>query len=108
MAIRIVVIALCAVVAACQSTAPTQGGGASILPHPVSYYECADGTKLDVRLTGDSALIRVNGSDEIQLPQLASSGNKSVYTNGKQTVEIAGGTLSLGLGRAVPVTCKDA
>jgi hypothetical protein len=108
MAIRIVAVALCAVVAACQSTAPVPGDGASVMPHPVSYYECADGTKLDVRLTGDSALIRVNGSDEIQLPQLTSSGNKSVYTNGKQTVEIAGGTLSFGLGRAVPVTCKGA
>ena len=100
-------IAGAALLGACQSMPPPDAkGGASTLPQPVRRYECADGVKLDVRLTGDAAMISVNGSDEIQLRQLSSSGNKAVFTNGKQTVEIAGGDLSYGLGRAVPVACK--
>jgi len=105
MPLRLLLPLCAALLAACQSP-PAADDTASILPQPVSRYECADGITLDVRLTGDVALISVNGSDEIQLARLANSGNKSVYTNGKQTVEIAGGTLSYGLGRAVPMTCK--
>ena len=105
MPLRLLLPLCAALLAACQSP-PAADDTASILPQPVSRYECADGIKLDVRLTSDAALISVNGSDEIQLPRLAGGANKSVYTNGKQTVEVAGDTLSYGLGRAVPVTCK--
>jgi hypothetical protein len=94
-----------AVLAACESP-PGIGGSAPGKSTPVSYYECADGTKLDVRMTEDAALVRVNGGDEIQLPKVTSSGVKTVITNGKQTAEIDGSQLRWSLGRAEPIECK--
>ena len=95
-----------AVLAACESPAGI-GDMTSGRSTPVSYYECPDGTRLDVRMTDDAALVRVNGGDEIQLPKVSSSGIKTVITNGKQTAEIEGARLRWSLGRAEPVECKS-
>ena len=93
--------------ASCAHPMPGPEQGQSIgagNPYPVSNYTCQDGTRLAVRLLGQSASVSVNGAPEISLPQMGSDG--TTYSNGRQTVTIVQGRLSWGLGRAVPSPCQ--
>jgi hypothetical protein len=75
-------------------------------PHPVSNYICEDGTRLAVRLLGDSAAVSVNDAAEVELPAMGSDG--TTFSNGRLTVTIIQGRLTWGVGRAVPSACLDA
>ena len=72
-------------------------------PYPVSNYTCQDGTRLAVRLLGDSASVSVNDAAEVDLPSMGSEG--TTYSNGKWTLTIIQGRLSWGVGRAMPSEC---
>ncbi len=72
-------------------------------PYPVSDYVCEDGTRLAVRLMGESASVSANGEAAVDLPSMGSDG--TTFSNGRQTLTIVQGRLSWGLGRAVPTPC---
>ena len=72
-------------------------------PYPVSNYTCEDGTRLAVRLLGDSASVSVNGASAVDLPSMGPDG--TTYSNGKHTLTIVQGHLSWGVGRAMPSAC---
>ena len=74
-------------------------------PYPVSNYLCEDGTRLAVRLMGESALVSVNNAAEVNLPSMGPEG--TTFSNGPLTLTIAQGRLSWGVGRAVPSACTD-
>lgn len=74
-------------------------------PYPVSNYKCADGTRLAVRLLGESASVSVNDAAEISLPAIGVDG--TTYSNDQVTLTIVQGRLSWGVGRAVPSLCTD-
>lgn len=75
-------------------------------PYPVSNYVCEDGTRLAVRLLGESASVSVNDAPEITLPSMGSEG--TTFSNGRFTLAISQGRLSWAVGRAMPFTCSDA
>lgn len=75
-------------------------------PYPVSNYLCEDGTRLAVRLLGESASVSVNDADEVSLPALGTDGTS--FSNGQLTLTIDQGRLSWGVGRAMPSPCSDA
>jgi len=84
------------------------GSGASIgvgNPYPVSSYICDDGTRLAVRLMGESALVSVNDAAEVNLPSMGPEG--TTFSNGPLTLTIEQGRLSWGVGRAVPSACSN-
>ncbi|MCV9910361.1 MliC family protein [Brucella sp. HL-2] len=83
----------------CASAASVGAGNA----YPVSNYTCEDGTRLAVRLLGDSASISVNGATAVDLPSMGADG--TIYSNGQHTLTIVKGRLSWGVGRAMPTTC---
>lgn len=89
--------------AGCQHSAPAAsiGGGN---PYPISDYVCEDGTHLGVRLLGDRVSVSVNGGPAFDLSSMGSEG--TTYSNGRQTLTIAQGRLSWGVGRAVPSACS--
>lgn len=99
--------ALLVLVAACQSqeaaapVATIGGGGPS---HPIVEYMC-DGTKLAVQQLGESVSVGVNGAAPITLPQMSSTGDQVVYSNGRQSLTIQAGKTSWAMGRAAPVAC---
>lgn len=101
--------ALCSIVgafviwplAACQHTAPSASIGAGN-PYPVSNYIC-DGTRLAVRLMGESASVSVDGAAAVDLPAIGNSGTR--FSNGRQTLLIEQGRTSWAVGRAMPVAC---
>lgn len=74
-------------------------------PYPVSNYVCEDGTRLAVRLLGDSASVSVNEAADVDLPSMGPEG--TAYSNGQWTLTIAQGRLSWGVGRAMPSACTD-
>jgi hypothetical protein len=74
-------------------------------PYPVSNYICEDGTRLAVRLLGDSASVSVNDAAEVNLPSIGSDG--TTYSNDQWTLTIVQGRLSWGVGRVVPSACSD-
>lgn len=71
-------------------------------PYPVSSYIC-DGTRLAVRLMGDSASVSVDGAAAVDLPAMGESG--TTFSNGRQTLTIEQGRTSWARGRAMPVAC---
>ena len=75
-------------------------------PYPVSKYICEDGTRLAVRLMGESASVSVNDAAEVILPSMGADG--TTFSNGPLTLTIVQGRLSWGVGRAVPSACSDA
>lgn len=87
--------------AACQHTTPSASIGVGN-PYPVSNYVC-DGTRLAVRLMGESASVSVDGAAAVDLPSTGSSG--TAFSNGRQTLLIEQGRTSWALGRAMPVAC---
>jgi hypothetical protein len=91
------------VVVACasQPVAPT----ASILPAPTVGYSCENQIKLQVRLDGPSASVVVDGAGPFTLPQISSTGDLTVFSDGQRVMQIKAGRVSFGLGRAVPAAC---
>ena len=87
--------------AACQHTTPSASIGVGN-PYPVSNYVC-DGTRLAVRLMGESAAVSVDGAAAVDLPSLGNSGTR--FSNGRQTLLIEQGRTSWAVGRAMPVAC---
>lgn len=75
-------------------------------PYPVSNYICDDGTRLAVRLLGESASVSVNDAAEVSLPSMGPEGTS--FSNGQFTLMIVQGQLSWALGRAMPSPCSDA
>ena len=71
-------------------------------PYPVSTYVC-DGTRLAVRLMGESASVSVDGAAAVVLPAMGQAG--TTFSNGRQTLIVEQGRTSWALGRAVPVPC---
>ena len=91
------------VLASCETPTPAPTPGPSIgvgNPYPVSNYKCGN-TRLAVRLMGERASVSVDGADPIDLPVSGSSG--TTFSNGRQTLIVEQGSVSWGLGRAVPV-----
>jgi hypothetical protein len=102
MLFRLTIGAFAAVtLAACQQPKPSPSIGAGN-PYPVSNYVC-DGTRLAVRLMGESASVSVNGAAAVDLPATGQSGTR--FSNGRQTLIIEKGRTSWALGRAMPVAC---
>ena len=87
--------------AACQDPVPTIGVGN---PYPVSNYVC-DGTRLSVRLMGESASVSVDEAAPFTLPAIGESGDR--FSDGRQTLIIEEGRMSWAVGRAMPVECTD-
>lgn len=87
--------------AACQHPTPSPSIGVGN-PYPVSSYVC-DGTRLAVRLMGESASVSVDGAAAVDLPATGQSG--TTFTNGRQTLMVAQGRTSWAVGRAMPVAC---
>lgn len=87
--------------AACQHPAPSPAIGVGN-PYSVSTYVC-DGTRLAVRLTGESASVSVDGATAITLEATGRSG--TTFSNGRQTLIIEQGRMSWAMGRAMPVAC---
>jgi hypothetical protein len=93
-------LAVCTL-AACQHPMPGPSIGVGN-PYPVSSYVCG-GTRLAVRLMGDSASVSVDGAAAIDLPAIGESG--TTFSNGRQTMLIEQGRTSWAMGRATPVAC---
>ena len=87
--------------AACQHPAPSPSIGVGN-PYPVSSYVC-DGTRLAVRLMGESASVSVDGAAAVDLPAIGQAG--TTYSNGRQTLLVEQGRTSWAVGRAMPVAC---
>ncbi|WP_175545086.1 hypothetical protein [Variovorax sp. OV329] len=87
--------------AACSQPTPGPSIGVGN-PYPVSNYVC-DGTRLAVRLKGESASVSVDGAAAVDLPAIGDSGTR--FSNGRQTLSIDQGRMSWGMGRAMPVAC---
>lgn len=86
---------------ACQHPTPGPSIGVGN-PYPVSSYIC-DGTRLAVRLMGESASVSVDGAPAIDLPLTGPSG--TTFSNGRQTMLIEQGRTFWAAGRAAPVAC---
>ena len=86
---------------ACQQPAPSSSIGVGN-PYPASSYVC-DGTRLAVRLMGESASVSVDGAAAVILPAIGQSG--TTFSNGRQTLIVEQGRTSWAVGRAMPVAC---
>ena len=96
------------VVAACAPSPPSPAAGpaASIMPPPTEKYTCERGTKLTIKLLGETAEVGVNGADAVSLPALGNDG--TTFTNGRQTLFVKQGVVSWAVGRMAAETCKPA
>ena len=90
--------------AACAASPPLPA--ASILPRPTDRYTCERGTKLSVKLLGESAEVSVDGAAAVSLPSLGEDG--TTFTNGHQTLYVKQGVVSWATGRMAAQTCKPA
>lgn len=91
--------------AGCQRPMPETMPGASIgagNTYPVTNYTCV-GTRLAVRLMGESASVSVDGAAAVSLPVTDQRG--TTFSNGRQTLIIEQGVTSWAVGRATPVAC---
>jgi hypothetical protein len=77
---------------------------ASIMPPPTESYTCERGTKLSVKLLGETAEVRVDGAAALSLPALGEDG--TTFTNGRQTLYVRQGVVSWAVGRMAAETCK--
>lgn len=96
-----IVGAFAMMLAACNHPTPSPSIGVGN-PYPVSSYVC-EGTRLAVRLRGDSASVSVDGAAAVDLPAIGDSGTK--FSNGRQTLIVDQGRTSWAMGRAMPVAC---
>lgn len=103
----ITVSALAALVlAACAASAPppTEGPAASIMPRPTEHYTCERGTRLAVKLLGESAEVGVDGANAVSLPAVGKDG--TTFSNGRQTLYVKQGVVSWAVGRMAVESCK--
>lgn len=102
---RLAIVAAAALVlSGCQQPEPTPDASVGVgNPYPVSDYTCADGTRLAVRLMGESASVSANGEAAVDLPSVGSDG--TTFSNGQQTLTIVQGNVSWGVGPAAPTSC---
>lgn len=101
---RVPIVSLCVtVLVAC--AAPPSPPKASTLPNPTVAYSCENQIKLQVRLDGPSASVTVDGAGPFTLPQLSSTGDLTVFSDGQRVMQIKAGRVSFGLGRSVPAAC---
>jgi len=77
---------------------------ASIMPPPTERYICERGTRLSVKLLGESAEVGVDGADAVRLPALGKDG--TTFTNGRQTLYVKQGVVSWAIARMTAETCK--
>ena len=95
------------VLAACSPSRPppaAAGPAASIMPRPTERYTCERGTKLSVKLLGETAEVGVDGAAAVSLPALGEDG--TTFTNGRQTLYVKQGVVSWAIGRMAAETCK--
>jgi hypothetical protein len=95
------------VLAVCALSAPSAAAvepAATILPSPTENYTCERGTKLSVRLLGETAEVGVNGADGVSLPAVGNDG--TTFSNGRQTLYVKQGVVSWAVGRMVPEKCQ--
>lgn len=90
------------VVAACASGPPPPA--ASIMPPPTETYTCEHGTRLSVKLLGETAEVGVNGAGAVSLPALGQDG--TTFSNGRQTLYVKQGVVSWAIGRMAAEACK--
>ena len=101
-----VAIVAALVLAACAPSPPPPAAGptASIMPRPTERYTCERGTKLSVKLLGETAEVGVDGADAVSLPALGKEG--TTFTNGRQTLYVKQGMVSWAIGRMAAEACK--
>ena len=95
------------VLAACSSNAPPSGAAepaASVMPPPTERYTCERGTRLSVKLLGESAEVGVDGAAPVSLPALGNDG--ATFANGRQTLYVKQGVVSWAIGRMAAEACK--
>jgi hypothetical protein len=95
------------VLGACSPSPPPAADAppaASIMPRPTDRYTCERGTKLSVKLLGETAEVSVDGADAVSLPALGQDG--TTFTNGRQTLYVKQGVVSWAIGRMAAETCK--
>ena len=94
------------VLAACAPSPPPPAAGptASIMPRPTERYTCERGTKLSVKLLGETAEVGVDGADAVSLPAFGKEG--TTFTNGRQTLYVKQGLVSWAIGRMAAEACK--
>jgi hypothetical protein len=95
------------VLAACSPSPPppaAAGPVASIMPPPTERYTCERGTRLSVKLLGETAEVGVDGASAVSLPALGKDG--TTFTNGRQTLYVKQGVVSWAVGRMAAETCK--
>jgi hypothetical protein len=94
------------VLGACSPSPPppaAAGPAASILPRPTEKYTCERGTRLSVKLLGETAEVGVDGADAVSLPALGEDG--TTFSNGRQTLYVKQGVVSWAIGRMAAETC---
>jgi hypothetical protein len=95
------------VLAACSPSPPppvAAGPAASIMPRPTEKYTCERGTRLSVKLLGETAEVGVDGANAVSLPARGEDG--TTFTNGRQTLYVKQGVVSWAIGRMAAETCK--
>jgi len=94
------------VLAACAPGAPlpATGPAASIMPPPTEHYTCERGTRLAVKLLGESAEVGVDGANAVSLPALGNDG--TTFSNGRQTLYVKQGVVSWAIGRMALESCR--
>jgi hypothetical protein len=94
------------VLAACSASPPPSaaaGPAASIMPPPTERYTCERGTKLLVKLLGETAEVGVDGATAVSLPALGKDG--TTFGNGRQTLYVKQGVVSWAIGRMAAESC---
>jgi hypothetical protein len=95
------------VFSACTPSPPPSaaaGPAATIMPPPTERYICERGTKLAVKLLGETAQVGVDGAEAVSLPVRGSDG--TTFSNGRQTLYVKQGVVSWAIGRMAAETCK--
>ena len=100
-AVAVLVLAACA---PSPTAPPSVEPTASIMQPPTERYTCERGTKLSVKLLGETAEVGVDGADAVSLPALGEDG--TTFTNGRQTLYVKQGVVSWAIGRMAAEACK--
>jgi hypothetical protein len=76
------------------------------MPPPTERYICEGGTKLAVKLLGETAQVGVDGAEAVSLPALGNDG--TTFSDGRQTLYVKQGVVSWAIGRMAAQTCNPA
>jgi hypothetical protein len=74
------------------------------MPRPTEKYPCERGTRLSVKLPGETAEVGVDGGAVVSPPALGEDG--TTFSNGRQTLYVKQGVVSWAIGRVTAETCK--